>query len=119
MLWLFGEAFTVAYPVMFVLMIGLLVKASFGPVEYMLSMAGEERACAGALAIAVAGNITLNLVLIPPYGIMGAAAATAISTSLATVLMARLVSARLGVRSFVLARFLGKSDQSDQPSPRR
>jgi len=101
LLWLFGEEFTAAYPVMFILVIGLLARAAVGPVDYMLSMLGQERACAATLAIAAAVNIALNFALIPAFGLTGAAVATAISTVLATILLYLLAKRRLGLRSII------------------
>lgn len=96
LLWLFGEEFTAAYPVMFVLVIGLLARAAVGPVDFMLSMLGQQNACAGVLGFTVAVNVALNFLLIPTYGLMGAATATTISTIMATILLFGLVKRRLG-----------------------
>ena len=101
LLWLFGEGFTAAYPVMFILVVGLLARAAVGPIEYMLSMQGEEKVCAGALLLAASVNIALNFALIPAFGLIGAAAATATSTVLATVLLYALAERRLGLRSII------------------
>lgn len=104
LLWLFGEEFTQAYPVMFVLVIGLLARAAVGPIDYMLSMLGQQNACAGALGLAVAANLILNFLLIPPFGLMGAAVATTISTILATFLLYWLAKRRLGLESIFWQR---------------
>ena len=46
LLWLFNPEFTAAYPVMFVLAVGFLMRASMGPAEFMLNMLGEQTLCA-------------------------------------------------------------------------
>ncbi len=89
LLWLFGTAFTVAYPVMFILSAGLLVRAAVGPVEYLLSMVGKERTCAGILGTAALANIVLNLILIPGLGMYGAALSTTASVILSAALLHR------------------------------
>ena len=61
---------------MFVLAIGILARASVGPGERFLNMLGEQKACALVAAFALAVNLALCLLLIPSYGIMGAALAT-------------------------------------------
>jgi len=104
LLWLFGEEFTAAYPVMFVLVIGLMARAAVGPIDYMLAMLGQQNACAGVLGLSVAVNLALNFMFIPPWGLMGAAVATTISTILATVLLYRLAAKRLGLKSIFWKR---------------
>ena len=99
LLWLFGEEFTAAYPVMFVLVIGLVARAAVGPIDYMLAMLGQQNVCAVVLAFTVAVNLALNFMFIPAYGLMGAAVATTISTILATYLLYRLAKRRLGLNS--------------------
>ncbi|NND50416.1 MAG: hypothetical protein HKN60_09220, partial [Rhizobiales bacterium] len=101
LLWLFGEDFTAAYPVMFILVIGLLARAAVGPIEYMLSMLGHECACAGGLGLAAAANLALNLILIPALGLIGAAVATASSTVLAAGVLYMIAKKRLGLSSII------------------
>jgi O-antigen/teichoic acid export membrane protein len=79
LLWLFGPDFTKAYPVMFILAAGLLVRSLAGPAQSLLVVAGHQRTAAIILMLTVMLNLGLNLVLIPLWGIMGAAAATAAS----------------------------------------
>lgn len=82
---LFGEDFTGGTPLMVVLVLGILVRASVGPVESLLTMAGHQMSCALAFLAAVVANISLNLVLIPPFGLMGAAVATALAMAVETL----------------------------------
>lgn len=86
LLWLFSADFTSAYPVMFILVLGFLVRASMGPAEFLLNMLGEQTLCAAVLVVTAALNIALNFVLIPRFGIIGAAAATSIALTVAAVL---------------------------------
>ncbi|MFV2091901.1 MAG: lipopolysaccharide biosynthesis protein [Hyphomicrobiales bacterium] len=104
LLWLFGPEFTAAYPIMFVLVIGLLARAAVGPVDYMLSMLGQQNACAMVLASAAVVNLALNFLMIPTYGLMGAAVATSISTIYATIMLYNVAKRRLGLRSFFWKR---------------
>ncbi len=55
---LFGPDFVGAYPAMFVLALGPLARASVGPAERLLTMAGSQRAC----ALVYAAAFTVNLV---------------------------------------------------------
>ena len=58
-LWLFGPQFVDGYVLMFILAIGPLARATVGPVERLLNMVGEQRACALVYASAFAANIAL------------------------------------------------------------
>jgi O-antigen/teichoic acid export membrane protein len=86
LLWLFGPQFLAGYPVMFVLVLGFLARAAMGPSDFLLNMLGEQRACAMILAATAVLDIVLNFTLVPIYGLMGAASATAISLTFASVL---------------------------------
>lgn len=75
----FGPAYAGSYPVLIILTFGQLITLSTGPVAYGLMMTKMSVYHRRSLYYAVASNLILNLVLIPPYGVMGAAVATAIS----------------------------------------
>jgi len=101
MLWLFGPGFTEAYPVMFVLAIGLIARASIGPAERLITMVGQQRICALAYAAAFAVNLTGCLLLAKPYGGMGVAAATAAAFVVESALLFLIARYRLGLHLFV------------------
>lgn len=101
LLWLFGEEFISGYPVMFILALGFLVHASVGPVEFVLNMLGEQNRCAIVLFGAAALNVTLNFILIPQFGLQGAAIATAVSSAMAALLMAVIAKRYLGLDLFI------------------
>ena len=90
---LFGPEFETGYPAMFVLVVGLLVRASMGPAEFVLRMLGAQQYCAAIFVASAAADVALNFVLIPRYGMLGAAAAT--SLSLATAAIAFYVVGRM------------------------
>lgn len=103
LLWLFGPEFTAAYAVMFILAAGLVIKAMFGPAEYLLNMLGEQKLCASVLFLTAMINIVLNFMLIPPYGLMGAASATSLSLTMAAVLFFLAIKLRLKINIFALS----------------
>ena len=76
---LFGAGFASGYDVMFILAVGMLARAAVGPAERLLNMLGERRPCALTYAGAFGINLALCIVLIPRFGIEGAAAATSIA----------------------------------------
>jgi len=101
---LFGSGFSDGFPALCILMLGFLARASTGPIEYLLNMTGHEKITAIAYGSAALLNIILNLLLIPKFGIVGAASATAISMVVATLWLVIEVKRRLGVTAFVFAR---------------
>ncbi len=86
LLWLFSEDFTSAYPVMFILVLGFLIRASMGPAEFLLNMLGEQTLCAAVLVVTAVLNIALNFALVPRFGIIGAAIATSVALTVAAIL---------------------------------
>jgi O-antigen/teichoic acid export membrane protein len=101
LLWLFGPAFVEAYPVMFVLAIGLLARAAVGPAERLLTMVGQQRVCALAYAAALAVNLIGCFALAPRYGGMGVAAATSAAFVVESVLLFWIARRQLGLHMFV------------------
>jgi O-antigen/teichoic acid export membrane protein len=100
-LWLFGPKFVDGYVVMFILAVGLLSRAAVGPVERLLNMLGEQRACAFVYAGAFALNLILCLVLIPRFGATGAAVATSCAVLAESILLFFVTRQRLGLHVFV------------------
>ncbi|HZT48545.1 MAG TPA: polysaccharide biosynthesis C-terminal domain-containing protein, partial [Hyphomicrobiaceae bacterium] len=92
LLWLFNPQFTAAYPVMFVLAFGFLVRASMGPAEFVLNMLGEQSLCAVVLAVSAALDVALSFALVPRFGMLGAATAT--TAALVTAALMNYVVAR-------------------------
>ena len=75
----FGEAFEVGWLPLVILATGQLVRAATGAAVDMLIMSGNQYTkLFGDMGSALA-NIVLNILLIPRWGIMGAAVATGIS----------------------------------------
>lgn len=99
---LFGQGFAAAYPAMLVVLAGLVLRAATGPVEYLLNMTGHQRDTLRVYALAAAANVALNLLLIPAFGIVGAAVATYAAMLGANAALYRLVRKRLGVSAFIL-----------------
>src|SRR5262249_56309992 len=84
---LFGPQFADGYEVMFILAAGLLARAAIGPIERLLNMLGEQRICAAVYAAAFAINLALCIVLIPSFGMAGAASATAPAVIVESILL--------------------------------
>ena len=101
MLWLFGKGFTGGYHLMFIFAIGLLARASIGPAERFLVMLGEQRVCALIAGLALAVNVGLCFLLIPRFGVQGAAWSITIAFILESLLLFLLARRKLGFHIFV------------------
>jgi O-antigen/teichoic acid export membrane protein len=96
-LMMFGPDFVKGYPAMFVVSVGLLARAAVGPVERLLTMSGHQGVCALIYGAAFATAVLLCVLLIPPFGMMGAAIATAVALSLESILLFWVTTTRLGL----------------------
>jgi O-antigen/teichoic acid export membrane protein len=103
-LWLFGPKFVDGYALMFILAIGLVSRGAVGPVERLLNMLGEQRACALVYAFAFAANLGLCILLIPRFGAMGAAIATATAVVAESTLLFFVTKRRLGLHVLIWGR---------------
>ncbi|WP_417687643.1 lipopolysaccharide biosynthesis protein [Roseibium sp.] len=101
---LFGEGFSSGYPILAVLLVGALMRAAVGPADALLSMSGHQKICAGIYGATFAMNVGLNLMLIPAFGLLGAAIATSISIAFEASSLAFAAWRRLEVKTFFLAR---------------
>ncbi len=113
---MFGAGFSDAMPVLLVLMAGLLIQAFAGPGEDLLTMLGHERICAMSAAVALVLNIALNLMLIPVYGVLGAAIATAFSIGLRSLILTWMVKKRLDLDIIFSLPKAGWFDRGKSPS---
>jgi O-antigen/teichoic acid export membrane protein len=102
LLGLFGPHFERGYDVMFILAAGMLARAAVGPAERLLNMLGERTQCATVYAIAFAINLTLCFLLIPRFGIEGAAASTSTALAVESVMLYALAKRRLGIHVFIV-----------------
>jgi len=76
---IFGEGFRAAYPVILILGTAQWFNVSMGSVGLLLNMSGHEKQALVIQGISAGINICLDLILIPRYGILGAATATAVA----------------------------------------
>jgi len=98
LLMLFGPQFAVeGYAVMAILAVGFLLRSAVGPAEFLMNMLGEQRLCAIVLVATAVLNIVLNFILVPIFGLTGAAFATATSLSVGALAHYFAVRHRLGL----------------------
>lgn len=100
---LFGSEFVSGYSLLFVLVIGIVLRSTVGPAESLLTMTGHHKICAVIYAAVLAVNLVINAALIPQFGLMGAAFATASATILEALLLFIVVRRKIGVSMFAFA----------------
>ena len=97
MLMLFGPEFDSGYPLLFLLVGGVVARAAVGPAESLLTMSGNQNICAAVYAMTLAINIGLSVLLIPAFGLWGAAIATALSMIFEASALSFTVWRKLGI----------------------
>lgn len=102
---IFGPEFLPAAPALAVLTVGQLVNAASGSVGSLLTMTGHERDAAFGFGLSAVLNIGLNLLLIPIWGPLGAAVATASSLVAWNVILSIAVYRRLRIDATALGLF--------------
>ncbi|WP_233553859.1 flippase [Halococcus sp. IIIV-5B] len=75
----FGEAYAGGSEALWLIATGFFVSAAYGRAQDTLAAFGYTRVILGINTAAAVLNIVLNVVLIPRYGLVGAATATAVS----------------------------------------
>lgn len=99
----FGAGFENAYSVMLVLLVGGLVTAASGSVAYLLTMTGRQNVALSIFTVSLGVSFLVNLLAIPRYGAMGAAAAATATASLSHLLMLLYVRRTLGIDASALS----------------
>jgi O-antigen/teichoic acid export membrane protein len=100
--WFDPEFVAAGQPVLWILLTGMVAYAFFAPFDQLLLQSGFPGRQSVLMAAYVGANVALNLILIPLYGLRGAAAATALSMLCAGALLLTASRIWLGYRSTVL-----------------
>jgi len=99
LLGLFGQEYVEGKNILLMLSFGQVVFALSGPVMYILTMTKHEKLALYIMYLTAIINLVGNAVLIPAYGLQGAAIATAFTTFLWNVLAVIAVNRYLGIVS--------------------
>ena len=94
---LFGSVYGAGATALAILAMGQLVNAAMGSVGMLLNMTGHERDTMKGVAIAAVLNIALSAALIPPFGVEGAAVATATTLLIWNLVLRHYVRERLRI----------------------
>lgn len=95
----FGPGFENAEMAIIILAIGLTVRAAVGPGERILMMTGNQNICAVIYISAALLDVILNAILIPAFGITGAAMATSITFIIMALTLLITIKIRLHILS--------------------
>jgi O-antigen/teichoic acid export membrane protein len=94
---IFGRDFAAGWMILIIGTVGQLVNCGVGSVGYLLMMSGNQRCLIKIEAIMAALMVLLNLLLIPRWGITGAAMAAAITNVAGNIWYLAEVRRRLGL----------------------
>lgn len=93
----YGPEFEAGYPVLVILTVGQMIKAGAGLIGVILQMTGEHKIYMKVNIIFGILNIILNLLLVPRYGMIGAASATALCLSMVDIICIFIIHKRMSV----------------------
>jgi len=108
LLHMFGPEFVVGYRPLLVLLFGLLVNAGTGPVAQLLYMTGYHTTCLRLYAVVAAAVLVLQVVLIPQFGVMGAAISTSLVQIFWNLALVQIARSKVGVGSVVSLALLAR-----------
>lgn len=94
---LWGPEFTVAYVTLIIISIGQFFNISTGATGVLLIMAGKEKIVGNISLISAVLNLIMNFILIPKYGALGAAIATALTISTSNIIKVFYAYKKLGI----------------------
>ncbi|MCF6159560.1 MAG: flippase [wastewater metagenome] len=102
---IFGEEFKAGAHALILIALGQFVNAVSGSVAFILQMTGKQKAFQNIMIIATILNVLLNALLIPKYGMNGAALATMIATIFRNVSSVLYIKSYLNVVTFYIPVF--------------
>ncbi len=110
---IFGEQFVSGASILFILTLGHFVNVSTGSVGYLLMMSTHEKLVRNITILVAVFNVGLNFLLIPPFGMTGAAVTAASSMLLLNGTLLVMVKKRLHfwTISFLDRLFPGPGDE--------
>lgn len=94
----YGPAYLPAIPVLFVALLLAVPKAFYWFPSAMLQAFDRQGTMFGCLLVVAAGNITLDLALIPRFGALGAAIGNGVSQAAAVLVLLLAIRRRCGIR---------------------
>ena len=103
---LFGKEFTQGQYALTILCVGRLIHAAAGSVGLLLNMTGNERFTFISNVAGTGLNVVLNALLIPRWGVEGAALATTSTTILMNIMNTLWVRQKLGIHCTAFGKLI-------------
>lgn len=97
----FGAEYAHAAPALAILCVGQLVNASMGSVALVLNMTGHDKKNLIGVAAALVSNIVCGLLLIPYWGLIGAAIGYSVSLTVWNLLLYYQTRKATGINTFI------------------
>jgi O-antigen/teichoic acid export membrane protein len=97
---LYGLEFKQGALALSILSVGQFVNVAAGSVGYLLIMSGNEKLMRNIFAVCAITSVFFNVILIPRFGVVGAATSTAITLIIQNILAVLLVRKVLNIRTF-------------------
>ncbi len=111
----FGLSFTEAYLPMIILVCGFCIVTAFGPLTGLLNMTGHQNITAIGFCVAAGSGIALCLLLIPLFGITGAAIAISGNLILLRCYLYLRIVQKLSIRPSIFSKLtVPPSSQQDK-----
>ncbi len=98
-----GPQYVIGYTPLLILLAGQAVNSLSGSVGFIMTMTGYQNQAAMIIASGSVLSIILNALLIPPFGMNGAAIATSITTALWNIVMLIFVIKKLKLNPTVIS----------------
>lgn len=100
-IFIFGSGYVGCYVPLLILFCGQIVKSFFGVSDVLLEMTGHQKYSARAFLVGAVCNVFLNFLLVPFFGLIGAAIATVSSTLIWNLMLWRFAHHKLGLETTV------------------
>ena len=100
---LFGAQFEAGQNALIILTVGRLLVATTGSVGYLMSMSNHHRQAASILGLTSLANIVLCCLLVPRFGIEGAALSTSLSMVSWSAVMVAVAYKRTGITATIVS----------------
>jgi len=97
----YGDSYKSAYYPLIILSFGQLLNAAIGPVALLLVMSGQQKLVTWGTLFSLSVNITLHIILVPIYGMIGAAIASSVSLVLWNIILWVQINKKLPIRYLI------------------
>jgi O-antigen/teichoic acid export membrane protein len=108
---LFGESYLASYYPLSVLILGQFSVATIGLTGPLVSMAGYEHLVAKAMWVSAVSNVILNSIMIPYWGLIGAAIATSVTLTVWHIFLFWISLSEMGI--WCLPVFVRKANKNE------